>query len=75
MIGDEIRLNDKTVEVWNDFLKLESHHPDEQTEFRHALHQLQSIIACRIARTLTAEENIYRSPPPPPPAPSPDYQV
>jgi len=43
----EKELWDLTVDLWNKFLKLDPVHPDERTEFRHKLHDIQSIIMSR----------------------------
>lgn len=36
--------------AWEEFLALPNKHPDDLDEFRHPLHQLQMIIAWRVAR-------------------------
>lgn len=42
--------------AWNAFLLLEANHPDEQTEFRHGIHNLQHIILSRAgSRLLTTK--------------------
>lgn len=38
-----------TADVWNAFMKLPRQHPDDQTEFRHALHALQRVVLARPA--------------------------
>jgi hypothetical protein len=38
------------ADAWNLFLTLEIQHPDEQHEFRTALHRAQAVIAIRDAR-------------------------
>lgn len=37
----------KLAEAWNEFVRLESVHPDESTEFRRAIHAAQHIIMAR----------------------------
>jgi hypothetical protein len=44
-----------TSDVWNAFLLLPRQHPDDQTEFRHALHALQRIVLARPAVRATRE--------------------
>ena len=34
-------------EAWNKFVHLKTVHPDEQTDFRHAIHEAQRIIMAR----------------------------
>lgn len=36
--------------AWNEFLKLERQHPNEQAEFLASIHQLQGIMATRVLR-------------------------
>ena len=38
------------ADSWNEFIKLESQHPDEQRDFCDGIHKCQSIIAMRFAR-------------------------
>ncbi len=35
------------ADAWNKFVKLESLHPDETTEFRTGIHEVQKIIMAR----------------------------
>lgn len=42
-------------EAWNAFLKLPKEHPDEHSEFRHAIHTAQNMI---LARSGTRELNV-----------------
>lgn len=53
LVGDEVRVLIKTAELWEEFVKLPSDHPDEQNEIRLSIHRLQDIIAVRMARRLT----------------------
>ena len=43
-------------QAWNEFLKLERQHPDEQDEFRHGIHHLQGLLAMRVARRTEPED-------------------
>lgn len=45
--ADEIAVMDGLVEAWNAWVKLESLHSDETTEFRRAIHAAQHIIMAR----------------------------
>lgn len=40
----------KTAEIWNEFLTLEQTHPSDINELGEAIHDIQKIIAVRIAR-------------------------
>lgn len=40
---------EKTGQVWNEFLKLPFHHPDDNNDFRFHLHALQNMILGRSA--------------------------
>jgi hypothetical protein len=44
---EEEALLEQTAALWNAFLALPRGHPDEQTEFRHQLHDLQRMIIAR----------------------------
>ena len=44
------------VRAWNTFSAMDRQHPDEEAEFRHALHDLQRIISMRILRRLMPNE-------------------
>ena len=59
LIGDEVNMLDQIGEVWNNFLKLPSLHPDEQNEFRVLIHQLQDRMSFRIAKKLTKGDKVY----------------
>lgn len=59
LVGDEVRVLDKTAELWNEFLKLTGGHPDEKHEFKLCIHRMQDMIGSRIATKLT--EGIYRT--------------
>lgn len=41
---------DALVAAWNKFVELPVEHPDDQTEFRHGIHQLQHMIMMRSVR-------------------------
>lgn len=53
----------RLAEAWNCFLALEPYHPDENDEFRRAIHAAQSVIAVRIASRI--DKDIWSQPPPP----------
>ncbi len=36
--------------AWDKFLELPEAHPDDNTEFRHAIHAAQNIILARVGR-------------------------
>jgi hypothetical protein len=40
----------KTVDIWNEYLELPVQHPNERAELQKAIHDIQGLIACRIAR-------------------------
>ena len=59
----EKKVIDYLVLAWSNFLRLETLHPDEQEEFRHAIHQVQSLIMCRpVQREFNAEIKEYTKP-------------
>ena len=37
-------------EAWNTFVALDRKHPDDNDEFRHAIHAAQQMVALRVAR-------------------------
>ncbi len=43
--------------AYNTFMELGNKHPDDDPEFRHAIHALQSMIATRVARRI--DKNIW----------------
>lgn len=49
MTDQEKVVLDKTGEVWNEYLKLPFHHPDDNNDFRFHLHALQNMILGRPA--------------------------
>jgi len=46
----EIIVLDHLVDAFNEFIKLESQHPDEQRDFTDGIHKCQYLIGMRIAR-------------------------
>ena len=60
MLNDEEKaVLDALASAWNAFVKLPVEHPDEQREFRTAIHQAQHLIMSRpVARELWAESSI-----------------
>ena len=53
---DEKRIMFHLVCAFNIFNELDKQHPDEEAEFRHALHDMQRIISMRILRRLMPTE-------------------
>jgi hypothetical protein len=45
----------KAAEVWNEYAKLESVHEDETNELKLYIHQIQYLIARRVARRANPE--------------------
>ena len=43
--------------IWNIFQHVEKHHPDEETEFRYAIHNLQRMISVRMTSKILAGWN------------------
>ena len=50
MTHDEQRCMNHLIEAINIFNRLPNKHPDEQEEFRHAMHRIQDLIAYRIVK-------------------------
>lgn len=44
----ELRVVGLLGEAWNAFLAMPIEHPDERTEFRHAIHQAQHLVLARV---------------------------
>ena len=51
----EQRVLRKLSEAWNAFLKLEGGHPDDQEDFRRAIHAAENIVLARFAPYDAAE--------------------
>ena len=47
---DEIKVLNLLGEAWNEYVKLDAKHPDDNDDFRRAIHQAQQLIAIRVAR-------------------------
>ena len=47
---DEQKVIEGLVTAWNEFVKIEKLHPDEQDEFRHLIHSAQYMIMSRPMR-------------------------
>src|ERR1039458_2403469 len=47
MTKEELSVISQLVIAWNNFLLLPVEHPDEQEEFRRAIHAAQNIVAAR----------------------------
>jgi len=50
LVGDEPLIIDHLNEAWNLFVKLPKQHPSDNVEFQKNLHELQRLLAIRIAR-------------------------
>jgi hypothetical protein len=44
-----------TAEVWNEYVKLDEVHPDEFDELKLFVHQIQYLMARRVARRVDPE--------------------
>ena len=49
ILESEQQCNDHLVKAWNIFVALPEGHPDEREEFKKAIHELQGLLALRIA--------------------------
>lgn len=47
---------DKTAEIWNMFITLEQTHPSDIDDMTNAIHNIQKIIAIRIARRVKQDK-------------------
>ncbi|GAA0347717.1 hypothetical protein GCM10008931_43760 [Oceanobacillus oncorhynchi subsp. oncorhynchi] len=47
---------DKTAEIWNTFLELEQTHPSDIDELAISIHNIQALIAVRIARRVRPDK-------------------
>ncbi len=57
MTEEECACLEALSKAWNLFLNLPQHHPDDQVEFRRAIHAAQNILLARIAlRGMKVEE-------------------
>jgi len=41
---------DKTIDIWNEFIGMETMHQTEKTEMMTAIHQIQSIMSHRVMK-------------------------
>ncbi len=55
LTADEKRVLSLTADLWNSFLLLPKQHPSDASEFQLAIHQLQALIALRVARRANPE--------------------
>jgi hypothetical protein len=58
MTSDEQAALDLTVALWNAFVALPCHHPDDIAEFRHKLHDIQRLIMVRPVRLALAQVSL-----------------
>lgn len=49
-MGQEEKVLSLLVEAWNEFIKLESQHPNECSDFCDGIHQCQNVLGMRVAR-------------------------
>jgi len=47
---DEQKVMDHITEAWNEYVKLPQQHADDIEEFRHAVHEMQYLLAVRSVR-------------------------
>jgi len=47
---DEQNVMNSIVDAWHGYIRLESQHPDDIHEFRHAIHRLQHLLMIRHIR-------------------------
>lgn len=47
---EETRVLHLLASAWNEFERLDKKHPDDNDDFRRAIHQAQQLIALRVAR-------------------------
>lgn len=57
MNKDEKKVTDYLVKAYNEFVKLNSQHPDELRDFTDGIHKCQYLIGMRVARK--AEPKIF----------------
>ena len=56
MTDNEREIIDLLVETWNKFLELPVEHPDQVTEFRYGIHNLQNQVGSRaVWRTISGK--------------------
>jgi hypothetical protein len=48
--SDEKAVLDHLADAWNSFVKLQSVHPEEQSDFRFSIHAAQAIVMARPAQ-------------------------
>ena len=46
----ELAVLNSLASAFNEFVKLDGHHPSDKEEFKRAIHVAQGIIACRVAK-------------------------
>lgn len=53
--AEEMKILARISEAWEIWLKLPNKHPDDLDEFRYAAHQIQMLVAYRVARRAVPE--------------------
>lgn len=51
----EIKIMNHLVDAWNEFVKLDIQHPDEQRDFADGIHKCQYLLGMRVARKYKPE--------------------
>lgn len=51
----ELKVLGLSAELWNEYTKLDQVHPDEFEELRHFVHQVQCLLARRVAKRANPE--------------------
>lgn len=64
MTQDEIKIINKTVEVWNDFLKLPEYYPNDKLYMEQHIDAIQAIIMQR--QTVRDNPEVFRNKSKPP---------
>jgi len=47
---EETRILHLLANAWNEYVRLDKKHPDDNDDFKRAIHQAQQLIALRVAR-------------------------
>jgi len=55
LTGEEAQILYSLADAWNRFVALDKKHPDDNDDFRRAIHQAQQLIAMRVARRVDPE--------------------
>jgi hypothetical protein len=52
---EELQILNSLADAWNRFVALAKKHPDDNDEFRRAIHQAQQLVALRVARRVNPQ--------------------